>query len=258
MLIDADELQCPIQVQGASEEGHAQLHGLGTWHHCLCPWQWEQPHVAAQPHGGHNASRCRYADGMMTSLRKKLKDMFQGHGNSFNMLSLVTQYQKNKGAPHQQQPELLNHAFLHSCALGMGTLLFDLLNDQEAADRRNVFDIPLLASRLVHAQQVPLVCYPLALPADIACMEGSTPNRHGCDVISMFQTNTLWPSLEHQLVRIFLKAVHPFIQDDLLCVETDPKGNIKSKQRTDITTPEVLEQQILGAIPLLQMDRNLL
>jgi len=34
----------------------------------------------------------------------------------------------------------------------MGTLLFDLLNDPEAADRRNVFDIPLLASRLVHAQ----------------------------------------------------------------------------------------------------------
>lgn len=34
----------------------------------------------------------------------------------------------------------------------MGTLLFDLLNDPEAADRRNVFDIPLLASRLVEAQ----------------------------------------------------------------------------------------------------------
>jgi hypothetical protein len=34
----------------------------------------------------------------------------------------------------------------------MGTLLFDLLNDPEAADRRNVFDIDLLASRLVQAQ----------------------------------------------------------------------------------------------------------
>jgi len=34
----------------------------------------------------------------------------------------------------------------------MGTLLFDLLNEPEAADRQNVFDIPLLAHRLVHAQ----------------------------------------------------------------------------------------------------------
>jgi putative phosphoribosyl transferase len=34
---------------------------------------------------------------------------------------------------------------------GLGTLLFDLLNDEEAADRRNVFDIPLLAARLVAA-----------------------------------------------------------------------------------------------------------
>jgi putative phosphoribosyl transferase len=34
---------------------------------------------------------------------------------------------------------------------GLGTLLFDLLTDAEAADRRNVFDIPLLASRLAAA-----------------------------------------------------------------------------------------------------------
>ena len=33
---------------------------------------------------------------------------------------------------------------------GLATLLFDLLNDDEAADRRKVFDIPLLARR-VHA-----------------------------------------------------------------------------------------------------------
>lgn len=37
------------------------------------------------------------------------------------------------------------------CAAGFGTLLFDLLSEEEAADRRNVFDIPLLAQRLVSA-----------------------------------------------------------------------------------------------------------
>src|SRR3974377_2363715 len=34
---------------------------------------------------------------------------------------------------------------------GFATLLFDLLTPVEEADRRNVFDIPLLASRLVDA-----------------------------------------------------------------------------------------------------------
>ena len=34
---------------------------------------------------------------------------------------------------------------------GLGTLLFDLLTEPEAADRANVFDIPLLASRLAAA-----------------------------------------------------------------------------------------------------------
>jgi putative phosphoribosyl transferase len=33
----------------------------------------------------------------------------------------------------------------------IATLLFDLLTDEEATDRRNVFDIPLLASRLLQA-----------------------------------------------------------------------------------------------------------
>jgi len=33
-------------------------------------------------------------------------------------------------------------------AAGLATLLFDLLTDEEAADRRRVFDIPLLAERL--------------------------------------------------------------------------------------------------------------
>ena len=36
-------------------------------------------------------------------------------------------------------------------AAGFATLLFDLLTEAEAADRRNVFDIPLLADRLVAA-----------------------------------------------------------------------------------------------------------
>jgi putative phosphoribosyl transferase len=35
----------------------------------------------------------------------------------------------------------------------LGTLLFDLLTPEEAADRRNVFDIPLLADRLAAAHR---------------------------------------------------------------------------------------------------------
>jgi putative phosphoribosyl transferase len=34
---------------------------------------------------------------------------------------------------------------------GLATLLFDLLTEQEAQDRRNVFDIPLLSERMVQA-----------------------------------------------------------------------------------------------------------
>jgi putative phosphoribosyl transferase len=34
---------------------------------------------------------------------------------------------------------------------GLGTLLFDLLTDDEASDRRNVFDVPLLGQRLRRA-----------------------------------------------------------------------------------------------------------
>jgi dienelactone hydrolase len=37
-------------------------------------------------------------------------------------------------------------------AAGLGTLLFDLLTDAEAADRRNVFDVELLAARLQAAR----------------------------------------------------------------------------------------------------------
>ncbi|RMD93572.1 MAG: erythromycin esterase, partial [Alphaproteobacteria bacterium] len=36
--------------------------------------------------------------------------------------------------------------------MGFATLLFDLLTPEEAADRRNVFDIPLLAERLLEAE----------------------------------------------------------------------------------------------------------
>ncbi|MBU4518191.1 MAG: dienelactone hydrolase family protein [Gammaproteobacteria bacterium] len=36
---------------------------------------------------------------------------------------------------------------------GLATLLFDLLTEKEAADRRLVFDIPLLAQRVVHAMR---------------------------------------------------------------------------------------------------------
>ena len=37
---------------------------------------------------------------------------------------------------------------------GLGTLLFDLLTEAEAAERRNVFDIPLLAERLLQAMSL--------------------------------------------------------------------------------------------------------
>ena len=39
----------------------------------------------------------------------------------------------------------------HLNVQGLATLLFDLLTDEEAADRRNVFDIPLLGSRVLDA-----------------------------------------------------------------------------------------------------------
>ena len=49
---------------------------------------------------------------------------------------------------------------------GLGTLLFDLLTEEEAADRRNVFDILLLAERLLQAtvwlrQQVDTASLPI-------------------------------------------------------------------------------------------------
>jgi putative phosphoribosyl transferase len=44
-----------------------------------------------------------------------------------------------------------NHVAAALRSVGLATLLFDLLTEQEAADRRNVFDIELLAERLALA-----------------------------------------------------------------------------------------------------------
>jgi len=44
-----------------------------------------------------------------------------------------------------------NHVAEQLGGRGIATLLFDLLSEAEAADRRNVFDIPLLAERMVEA-----------------------------------------------------------------------------------------------------------
>jgi pimeloyl-ACP methyl ester carboxylesterase len=50
----------------------------------------------------------------------------------------------------------------------LATLLFDLLTEREAADRRNVFDIPLLAGRMVEAVQLARSHAPLsALPVGL-------------------------------------------------------------------------------------------
>lgn len=56
----------------------------------------------------------------------------------------------------------------HLNAHGMATLLFDLLTEVEEADRRRVFDIPLLAKRLVGAVEwldthPDLACLPIGL-----------------------------------------------------------------------------------------------
>lgn len=49
---------------------------------------------------------------------------------------------------HSHRNRQVAHALQHS---GLGTLLFDLLTEEEALDRANVFDIPLLAQRVVQA-----------------------------------------------------------------------------------------------------------
>jgi dienelactone hydrolase len=45
------------------------------------------------------------------------------------------------------------HVAHHLEVRGLGTLLLDLLTEPEAAQRRNVFDIPLLAARMVEAMR---------------------------------------------------------------------------------------------------------
>jgi putative phosphoribosyl transferase len=62
---------------------------------------------------------------------------------------------------NQQVAQRLNQA-------GIVTVLFDLLTEEEAADRRNVFNIPLLASRMSEAisfvqEQEPLSQLPIGL-----------------------------------------------------------------------------------------------
>lgn len=56
---------------------------------------------------------------------------------------------------------------------GLGTFLFDLLTDAEAEDRRNVFDIALLAERLLMATQA-LRSHPLSRKLPIAYFGAST------------------------------------------------------------------------------------
>ena len=56
---------------------------------------------------------------------------------------------------------------------GLATLLFDLLTDAEAADRRNVFDIPLLADRLGEAMQA-LADHPVTAGLPIGLFGSST------------------------------------------------------------------------------------
>ena len=72
---------------------------------------------------------------------------------------------------------------------GIATLLFDLLTPAEEADRANVFDIPLLADRLVDAVrwldgQAPVAKLPLGLfgastGAGQPARAGRSPRRSG-------------------------------------------------------------------------------
>ncbi len=77
--------------------------------------------------------------------------------------------------------------------VGLATLLFDLLTDREAADRRNVFDIPLLADRLSETirwigSQDGLREYPIGLfgsstgAAAALCAAAQVPKKVTCAV----------------------------------------------------------------------------
>ncbi len=79
-------------------------------------------------------------------------------------------------------------------AAGLGTLTFDLLTDAEATDRRNVFDIGLLASRLVLATDwvrgqhatadLPVALFGASTGAAAALVAASDPARPVAAVVS--------------------------------------------------------------------------
>ena len=79
-------------------------------------------------------------------------------------------------------------------AAGLGTLTFDLLTDAEAADRRNVFDIGLLANRLARATDwvrnhhavdgLPVALFGASTGAAAALVAASDPSRPFAAVVS--------------------------------------------------------------------------
>ena len=78
-------------------------------------------------------------------------------------------------------------------AAGLGTLTFDLLTDAEARDRRNVFDIGLLASRLARAADwvrqhavadLPVALFGASTGAAAALVAASEPSRPIAAVVS--------------------------------------------------------------------------
>ena len=79
-------------------------------------------------------------------------------------------------------------------ASGLATLTFDLLTDAEARDRRNVFDIGLLASRLTHATDwvrgqrvvgdLPVALFGASTGAAAALVAASDPSRPVAAVVS--------------------------------------------------------------------------
>ncbi len=79
-------------------------------------------------------------------------------------------------------------------AAGLGTLTFDLLTDAEASDRRNVFDIGLLASRLVLATDwvrgqpatadLPVALFGASTGAAAALVAASDPSRPVAALVS--------------------------------------------------------------------------
>jgi putative phosphoribosyl transferase len=79
-------------------------------------------------------------------------------------------------------------------AAGLGTLTFDLLTDAEAADRRNVFDIALLGSRLIRATDwvrhhravadLPVALFGASTGAAAALVAASDPSRPIAAVVS--------------------------------------------------------------------------